>query len=261
MKYMTSNTTNDLVSKLALEESQILISKLLTNPDSWQDSVQNHVATVSSRAAWNDKDVKTGRQSVWNADNLIPRISPDGSIENMLPFLTKIPNWVPLALQPWKAREISRYNTERDFWLEQLEKVRHNQKENISPTSWMGKFLFTNDGGAHGISKEEEAGYAIGMLAMIGSVLLSSPLQNLLLAFCFYPEWQKKAQDEIDTQCGSQAPCLKDLEILPIVRALIRESFRWRPPVPLGVPHRLEQDDVYEGYFIPKGTILLAADW
>jgi hypothetical protein len=28
-----------------------------------------------------------------------------------------------------------------------------------------------------------------------------------------------------------------------------------------GVPHRLEQDDVYEGYFLPKGSTVIANAW
>jgi hypothetical protein len=234
MKYLVSTSSNELLARLAYEESQTLVSDLLNDPNQWKDVLQNQVGRVSSRAAWDDNDIKTGKQSVWNADNLIPRISPDGAIENMLPFLTKIPSWVPLFLQPWKAQEISRYQTERRFWLGQLEKVRDSEGEEMTSKSWMGHFLFAKDGKTHGISKEEEAGYSVGMLAMIGSVLLSSPLQNLLLALCLYPEWQKKAQDEIRVQCGDQAPSFSDLGKLPTVRALIREVFRWRSPVPLG---------------------------
>jgi hypothetical protein len=261
MKFMISSSSNKLVSKWALEQSQAFVTNLIESPDAWRDLLQRHVGTVSARAAWNDEEIKTATQSVWNADNLVPRLSPDGSIENKLPFLTKIPNWVPLFLQPWKVKEIARYKTERAFWLGQLEKVRHNEQEKINPSSWMGEFLFAKDGEAHGISEEEEVGYSVGMLAMIGSVLLSSPLQHMLLAFVFYPEWHKKAQHEIDTKCRGQIPSFTDLEKLPTVRALIRESFRWRPPVPMGVPHVLEKDDVFEGYFIPKGTVCLAADW
>jgi cytochrome P450 len=43
---------------------------------------------------------------------------------------------------------------------------------------------------------------------------------------------------------------------LPTLRAVIKECIRWRPPVPAGVPHLLEKDDVYNGYFIPRGTVV-----
>lgn len=29
----------------------------------------------------------------------------------------------------------------------------------------------------------------------------------------------------------------------------------------VGIPHRLEKDDIYEGYFIPGGAIIHAFDW
>ena len=33
---------------------------------------------------------------------------------------------------------------------------------------------------------------------------------------------------------------------------------RWRPIAPLGVPHSLIEDDVYEGKVIPQGTTVIA---
>ncbi|KAK7029115.1 cytochrome P450, partial [Favolaschia claudopus] len=36
---------------------------------------------------------------------------------------------------------------------------------------------------------------------------------------------------------------------------------RWNPTIPLGLPHRLMQDDVYRGYYLPAGTIVLANSW
>jgi hypothetical protein len=231
VKYMLSNTSQESLAKLAEKESKALVSRLLDDPDQWKDNLQDYISKVTAQVAWNDDDMKTAQQSVRNAYELIACISLDGSIVNKLPFLNLIPNWVPLLLQPWKAQEIARYNRERAFWLGQMETLKSKSKESMS---WMGKFLFTEDGKSHKISKDEEAGYAIGMLAMIGSVLLSSPLQTLLLALCFYPDWQKKAQEEIDAECSGRAPEAGDMRKLPIVRALIREAFRWRPPVPLG---------------------------
>lgn len=234
MKYMVSNTPRAVLATLAQKESQEVVSRILEDPTHWKDSVQNHIAKITAQTAWNDSDLTTAKNSIWNADNLIPRISPDGAIENKLPFLTSIPNWVPLSLQPWKLEEIARYKRERGFWLGQMEKVRNGMFEKSGSMSWMEMFLFSEDGKNHKITKDEEAGYAVGMMAMIGGVLLSSPLQSFLLALCFYPEWQKKAQDEVDSVCGDRAPHTSDMNQLPTVRALIRETFRWRPPVPLG---------------------------
>lgn len=69
-----------------------------------------------------------------------------------------------------------------------------------------------------------------------------------------HPEKQRKAQEEIDRVIGSdRLPTFKDRESLPYVEAIYREMFRWLPPLPLTVPHVVEEDDVYKGYYIPKG--------
>ena len=52
-------------------------------------------------------------------------------------------------------------------------------------------------------------------------------------------------------------PPLADATNLPYIQALVKESLRWRPALPLGIPHATTEDDCYEGMFIPKGTICL----
>lgn len=36
------------------------------------------------------------------------------------------------------------------------------------------------------------------------------------------------------------------------------QVLRWRPVAAGGIPHVVTQDDIYEGYLIPKGTMLFA---
>jgi len=36
---------------------------------------------------------------------------------------------------------------------------------------------------------------------------------------------------------------------------------RWNPVAPLGVAHRSREDDVYKGYHIPKGSIVMSNIW
>jgi len=41
----------------------------------------------------------------------------------------------------------------------------------------------------------------------------------------------------------------------------VKEVLRWIPVDPIGLPHMSSQDDWYEGYFIPKGSICIANVW
>ena len=94
-----------------------------------------------------------------------------------------------------------------------------------------------------------------------------------------YPEVQKKAQAEIDAVVGpSRLPDFHDRPFLPYVNAVLKESSRWNLVVPLGrppviiiiatiltsfeaVPHMSTNDDEYNGFYIPKGTIMMGNAW
>ncbi|KIK30866.1 hypothetical protein PISMIDRAFT_20892 [Pisolithus microcarpus 441] len=43
--------------------------------------------------------------------------------------------------------------------------------------------------------------------------------------------------------------------------ALVKEIFRWSPVVPIVIPHRVNTDDIHNGYYIPKGTLVLPNAW
>lgn len=50
-----------------------------------------------------------------------------------------------------------------------------------------------------------------------------------------YPEVMRKAQAELDAVVGRErTPTFEDRENLPYIRALIKETLRWRPIAPLG---------------------------
>ena len=55
-----------------------------------------------------------------------------------------------------------------------------------------------------------------------------------MLAMVLHPEAQKRAQDEIDSVVGrDRLPTFQDYEQLPYVRALVKETMRWRGVAPL----------------------------
>lgn len=77
-----------------------------------------------------------------------------------------------------------------------------------------------------------------------------------------FPEVQEKARTELDAVVGPhRLPDFDDRDALPYVCAVIKECTRWHAIAPLGIPHRLIQDDEYRGYLIPKGTLVLPNLW
>ena len=77
-----------------------------------------------------------------------------------------------------------------------------------------------------------------------------------------YPEVQKKGQKEIDEFIGNQRLVeIKDMSSLPYTLAIVKEALRWHPLFPHGIAHVASEDDIVNGYFIPKGTILYGNVW
>ncbi|CAL1715485.1 unnamed protein product [Somion occarium] len=87
-------------------------------------------------------------------------------------------------------------------------------------------------------------------------------LASFFLAMTLYPEVQKKAQEAIDKVIGPERlPDFSDYESLPYITAIMNESLRWHPVISLNIPHRLSEDDVYNGYFLSKGSVIVGNSW
>ncbi len=70
------------------------------------------------------------------------------------------------------------------------------------------------------------------------------------------------AQEEIGSQIGQhRLPTLADRASLPYIEALLQETLRWHPISPIPLAHVSEEEDIYRGYFIPKGAMVLANVW
>jgi len=77
-----------------------------------------------------------------------------------------------------------------------------------------------------------------------------------------YPEAQRRAQEELDRVIGpTRLPNFGDRLHLPYIEAIMREVYRWNPVAPLALPHRLTEEDVYEGYRLPAGSLVFANTW
>lgn len=89
-----------------------------------------------------------------------------------------------------------------------------------------------------------------------------SSLMTFFLAMTLYPEVQKKAQEELDRVIGgTRLPVSADRGKLPYIEAIMKETHRWHPVAPMGLPHSSTKEDVIRGCRIPKGALLLPNNW
>ena len=77
-----------------------------------------------------------------------------------------------------------------------------------------------------------------------------------------FPEAQQKAQAELDNVIGADRhPTFEDRVSLPYVNAVLKETLRWHPVLPFAIPHKSTEDETYNGYHIPAGTVLIPNNW
>ncbi|KAJ7310003.1 cytochrome P450 [Mycena albidolilacea] len=107
-----------------------------------------------------------------------------------------------------------------------------------------------------------ESAWLTATLYAAGAETSAGQMEWFMISMILYPEVQTAAQQQLDEIVGrGRMPTLADYDHLPYIRAIVREVLRWRTVLPLGLPHRLSEDDWYEGFLIPKDSVIIPNIW
>lgn len=207
-------------------ETKRLLYKLLSESSSYRSLLEDHSSRNICRLAWGSPDAAPTLQRVTMA--LLTVISPAGALPNVLSPLALLPE----AVSPWKKYEKERYEEERSFFLNQLAKVRKEWIGGTAKPCYMRMFFEWQEKSP---VADLEGAYQVGMMAIAGALTIASPMMSFVLAMVLHPGWLAKVQEEVDEVCGDRLPEMKDMENLPVLRAVVKEVLRWRPPVPTGM--------------------------
>ncbi|KAK0254977.1 hypothetical protein LTS09_010090 [Friedmanniomyces endolithicus] len=233
-------------------ENKNTLRRLLDHPDKWSEHIITHCSRVAGRIAWGDP--RHGTKLLHVVPVLLKAVSPGGPIVNLLTPLMYLPD----SISPWKKAEAKRAQQMKDGFYEAQEDVIKRYEEGTAEGSWTKLWLDKAQGLEKSHLNKHEAAHAVGSNALVAIVTIGSPVHTFFTAMCHYPSWLPRLQEEVDRVCGDRLPLMTDMPKLPVLRAVVKEPLRWRQPTPLGVPHILEEDDVYEGYFMPKGAMIHA---
>ncbi|KAK8231635.1 cytochrome P450 [Phyllosticta capitalensis] len=234
-------------------ESIRLLKELMDKPSEYNHALESFVSRVTCRLAWGHSEASDELKQ--RARELLISVSPTGHLGNKLPFVMSLPDW----LSPAKAWERKRQRTERRWFELMQSQVEKDMAEKSAAPSWMRTLKETWD--KWGFTYELEAAFCVGMHGIAGALTIAAPMQSFCLALCYYPQYLPILHEELDRVCGDRLPVAEDRPNLPVLRAFIRETLRWRPPVPTGIPHYLIQDDEYNGYHIPAGSVMHPLEW
>jgi cytochrome P450 len=181
------------------------------------------------------------------------------AIIDAYPILTRLPEWFPGVSFQRHAKLC------RKLIVDVVEKPYQYVQENRAtgtPSSCMvlDALNMLKESDAEEVEKaiKESSGTAFGA----ATETTYSTLSTFVLAMVLNPSVQEKAQAELDAVVGpNRLPDFGDRDSLPYVEAVMRETMRYHPVSPLGISHAALEDDIYEGYFIPKGAAIVANLW
>ncbi|KAH9917067.1 cytochrome P450 monooxygenase [Fomitopsis serialis] len=103
---------------------------------------------------------------------------------------------------------------------------------------------------------------AAGTLYAAGTDTSLTSMIVFILVAVQHPDVFRKAREEVDRVVGdARLPDFGDRASLPYLECIIREVYRWCPAVTTSAPHQVAEDDVYRGYYIPKGSTVITNLW
>lgn len=176
---------------------------------------------------------------------------------DLIPTLVYLPSWMPFHKRGRHGRELVDNMSYKPYNY-----VKRQMRAGTALPSVTQRLLEEYQGRLTP-QLENDIQCATSSMYSAGSETMYSTVWIFILAMALHPDKQKKAQAEIDSVVGSHGlPTLsKDIGELPYITALIKETIRWHPIVPIGVPRCSKEDDIYQGYHIPKGTAILPNIW
>ncbi|TDL20291.1 putative CyP450 monooxygenase [Rickenella mellea] len=112
------------------------------------------------------------------------------------------------------------------------------------------------------LEEEEIIKNTAASIYVAGTDTTVSAMSTFVLAMTLHPDIQRRAQQTIDLLLGGERlPEYSDRPYLPYIDAILKETIRWQSVLPLAVPHVSINDDVYDGYRIPAGSIVVGNAW
>ncbi|KAJ7829395.1 cytochrome P450 [Mycena olivaceomarginata] len=236
-------------------ENTLLLEKLLNDPSNYDHHLRITTGAIIMMIGLgypiteNDEFVRIAEAAQLA---MVSAARPGAYLVDLLPILKYVPEWFPGASfqkVARKGRELSEELQNKPFaWaLQHFFKDLMEHKEIASDDP---------EEAEHIVKCATAVMYATGADTILASTL------TFILAMLHAPHVQKIAQEELDRVVGTdRLPTYADQEALPYINAIVKESLRWELVIPLGVPHRAMQDDVYNGYLIPEGTTVIANQW
>ncbi|KAH9924289.1 CyP450 monooxygenase [Epithele typhae] len=258
-QHFTPNATKRYLA-IQSDFAHMFARKLLSDPSGLKQHVRYTFAGAIVKVAYGFTVGETNDKYITLMEKVTEGLQafvPGRYLVEFLPIVRFVPPWMPGARfhQDFAVWRGAADEARKGLYL----RTKQGLESGETSQSVLAKLLETVGDEGH----EREIAENVCMVAFEGGADTTySTLQSFFLAMSLSPEIQHRAQAELHSVVGpDRLPTHDDRPALPYVNAIIKESLRWQNVLPLGVHHTTTEDTVYDGYFIPKGTMLFPNTW
>ncbi|KAF7358162.1 O-methylsterigmatocystin oxidoreductase [Mycena venus] len=243
-------------------EVKYLISRLHRDPEGLVKNLRITIGAILLRMSHGYITRIDGNDPIVNlieiaAQDFYQATKPGAWLVDIIPWLKHIPAWVPGAGfmktgAKYRKTNVDQTDLPYNFVLKEL-------NNGTALPSFTSNALRSGE-----LTAEEKYAVKYIATALYGSGLdtITAAITVFVLAMVLFPDVQRKAREELDSVVGTnRLPTMQDQEHLPYIAAIQKEISRWRTIVPGGIPHAATEDDVYNGFSIRKGTIIVNNLW
>ncbi|KII85530.1 hypothetical protein PLICRDRAFT_178586 [Plicaturopsis crispa FD-325 SS-3] len=247
-----------------IDETRKFLRRLAETPEDFIHHIRHVFAAMIMKISYgidvserNDRYITMAEEA---ADSVVKAGMPGTYWVDIMPFLKHVPAWVPGAGFQRKAAQWKEVVDE--FQDRPYRNVKDALAKGVAQPSLAVTLIENLPNDATRAEEEQIAKSCVAMAYVGGADTTVSAVQSFFLAMASHPAVQRKAQAELDAVVGTgRLPDFSDRSALPYISALLKEIMRWQPVTPLAAAHRCMVNDEYEGYFIPKGSIVIGNTW
>ncbi|THU91607.1 cytochrome P450, partial [Dendrothele bispora CBS 962.96] len=260
-------TTKEIVRPNQVQAVRRLLRRLLDGSSDYDKHVRLMTGDFILSSSYGITPQSAEEPYIKRSNNLVILVSEsnqrDKYIADVFPWLKYLPSWFPGAT--FKRTALGARQHFADARELPFQHVQDQMAKGTAKLSLAAHFIDAIQSGPDSseakIRKMNELAASLGNVYLGAADTTNAAIWSYVLLIALHPEVQRKGQAALDNVLNGRLPTFEDWNTIPYVDAIVNETFRYSPITPLGVPHVTRTDDVYEGYFIPKGTMVFGNLW
>ncbi|KAF7310092.1 Cytochrome P450 [Mycena indigotica] len=251
------------VLEAALKE---FLKTIAVRPDDYESVLTTYSGGIALKIAYGYDITEPVEEDYFvklieGAEDTIPSLVQPFFFVEAFPFLRFLPKWFPLAtfhrIAAAKKKILDAMVYVPNEWAK-----KKLETDPSAASFFSGHYFGKEDSGSLSKAEADDLMWTAGAIYTGGAHTTASAIATFLLLISTHTEVQARAREEIDRVVGrGRLVNSDDRAAMPYLAAILKETLRWAPPAPQGIRHAVIQDDIYNGYLIPKGSAVIANIW